>query len=105
MKTCDFRKVIRALRKNFPVSGSVEVRRLPMEGNPSPLGRAGFSGKYFKIHINSDQSSEIQYDSILHEWAHVCAIDRAHSHDATWGVIYADIYDTIVEKLRITVEE
>ncbi len=105
MKTCDFRKVIRTLRKNFPVSGSVEVRRSPMKGNPSPLGHANFSGKYFKIYINSDQSSETQYDAILHEWAHVCAIDRAHSHDATWGVIYADIYDTIVERLRITVEE
>ncbi len=103
MKTRDFRKVIRALRKNFPVSGSVEVRRLPMQDNP--LGRAGFSGKYFKIYINSDQCSEVQYDTILHEWAHVCAIDRAHSHNATWGTIYADIYDTMIERLKITVRE
>ncbi len=104
MKTSDFRRIIRTLRKNFPVSGSVEVRRLLMKGNPSPLGRAGFSGKYFKIHINSDQCSAVQYDTIMHEWAHVCAIDRAHSHDARWGEIYANIYDVIVEQLGITVE-
>ncbi len=102
MKTCDFRKVIRALRKNFPVSASVEVKRLPIKNNF--LGLTNFSGRYFKICIDSNQCSELQYDAILHEWAHVCAIDRAHSHDATWGVIYADIYDTIVEQLKITAE-
>ena len=103
MKTCDFRKVIRALRKNFPVSASVEVKRLLMKDNL--LGLTCFSGRYFKIRINSSQCSEIQYDVLLHEWAHVCAIDRAHNHDATWGTIYADIYNTIVEKLEITVRK
>ncbi len=100
MKISDFRKVIRALRKNFPVGASVKVERLPMKDDL--LGRACFTGKYFKIQVNSNQSNTVQYDVILHEWAHVCAIDRAHSHDATWGVIYADIYDTIVEQLKIT---
>ena len=101
MKTRDFRKIIRALRKNFPVSASVEVKRLPMRGK---LGRTRLWKKYYRILINSSQSDETQYDTILHEWAHVCAIDRAHSHDAAWGVIYADIYDTVVEQLNITIE-
>ncbi len=103
MKTRDFRKLIRALRKNFPVSGSVKVKRLPLKNNL--LGFTGFSGKYFKIHIDSKQCAELQYDTLLHEWAHVCAMDRAHSHDATWGVIYADIYNTVVEQLKIIVEK
>ncbi len=103
MKTSDFGKVIRALRKHFPISASVEVRRSPMKGDL--LGRTRFTGEYFKIHINSNQCNEVQCDVMLHEWAHVCAMERAYSHDATWGVIYADIYDTMVEQLKITTEK
>ncbi len=102
MKTHSFRKLIRALRKNFPVGKPVVVKRIPQKGF---LGLTRFFNKSYEIYIDPTICSDLQYDALMHEWAHVCAMDRAHSHDATWGVIYADIYDTMIERLEITVRE
>jgi len=89
--TREWRRLLAFLRKNYPVSCSVIVSRHPIKKD---CGNGYFNGRTFYVHIDSTQSESEQKHSLLHEWAHVRAIDDAYQHKGQWGVIYGDIYQT-----------
>ena len=91
MKTCCWRSLLRKLRKHFPVQGTVKVIRYPVNCD---CGLTTFNGRNYRIRINSNQPDAGLVDTLLHEWAHVCAIEEAYRHEGPWGVLYAEIYDT-----------
>lgn len=91
MNTKKWRKLLRGLRKNFPVENNVNVRRVEMLRN---CGSTQFDGTNYYIRIKANQSWPMQVDSLLHEWAHVRAIERAYKHDKLWGSIYSTIYES-----------
>ena len=90
MKTREWRTLIRRLRERFPVQGTVTVLRRAVKCD---CGLTTFNGNDYRVRINSDQSDQGQIDTLLHEWAHVCAIEQAYRHEGPWGVLYAEIYD------------
>jgi len=87
----EWRKLLRSLRKNFPVDGWVNVRRVRMARD---CGVTRLNGVDYCIRINSRQPYQGQVDTLLHEWAHVVAIDRAFQHDRMWGELYSEIYES-----------
>lgn len=90
MKTNEWRTLIRKLRKHFPVQGVVTVRRRPVR---SDCGSTTFDGRTYHIRVNFNQSEQGQIDTLLHEWAHVCAIDEAYEHRGRWATLHGEIYD------------
>jgi len=91
LRKATWRKRVSALRKNFPVDGSVRVVRRPCKR------LAGFTttdgcGNY-TIKIDSRLSWDAQIDTLIHEWAHVLAIAEAYTHRGRWTKHYADVYD------------
>ena len=85
-----WKELLKLLRKNFPIERSVSVHRLKILKNN---GVTTFKDNSFIIYINSEQSSEGQIDSLLHEWAHVRAIDEACQHKGRWGELHGEIYE------------
>ena len=90
MKTSEWRALIRKLRKHFPVQGTVTVVRYPVNCD---CGLTTFDGSNYRIRVNSKQPDAGLVDTLLHEWAHVRAIQQAYRHEGPWGVLYAEIYD------------
>ena len=90
MKTCEWRALIRKLRERFPVQGTVTVLRRPVKCD---CGLTTFNGNDYRVRINSDQSDQGQIDTLLHEWAHVCAIEEAYGHVGRWATLHGEIYD------------
>ena len=91
METQKFRAVIRCLRKHFPVTQRVKiVRRCITKGD---TGLTTFDGNEYRIRIKSNQDSGGQLDTLLHEWAHVCAIEEAYEHRGRWATLFGEIYD------------
>jgi hypothetical protein len=99
MKTREWRALIRNLRKHFPVSGTVTVRRRPIKRN---CGLTTFDGCDYSIRINSNQPRTGQIDTLLHEWAHVLAIEQAYRHEGPWGVLFAEIYSDWTKNFETT---
>ena len=90
-KTNDYwRDILKLLRKNFPISRPVNVRRVKLTKNN---GVTYFDSRSFHVYINSNQSKDSQIDSLIHEWAHVRAIDEAFQHKGRWGELHGEIYD------------
>lgn len=90
MKTCCWRTLIRNLRKHFPVQGKVTVVRRPVK---SDCGLTTFNGNDYRVRINSNQEDQGQIDTLLHEWAHVRAIEEAYGHRGRWATLHGEIYD------------
>jgi hypothetical protein len=90
MTTVAFRRLLAYLRKAFPVGCGVNVRRCVRKESASTT----FDGRQYRIRINRLQDHRGQVDSLLHEWAHVRAIEQAYQHDGTWGQIFAKIYES-----------
>ena len=90
MDTKEWRALIRKLRKTFPVSGGrIIVYRQPLEHS---FGVTAHTGNTYRIRIDSQQCRQVQLDALLHEWAHVIAIERAFWHTPEWGKVYASIF-------------
>lgn len=51
-----------------------------------------FDGRNYKIVVNSNLEWTAQVDAILHEWAHVLAVEEAYKHNNSWGSAYTKIY-------------
>jgi hypothetical protein len=49
-------------------------------------------GNTFKMRINSTKSNDVLVDSLIHEWAHVLAIEAGYRHEFAWGLAHADVY-------------
>jgi hypothetical protein len=90
MTTTKWRSLLKYLRTAFPVGCQVEVRRC----NRKECAVTIFDGRTYRIRINASQDTRGQQDSILHEWAHVCAIEQAYRHEGPWGQIFASIYES-----------
>jgi len=92
MNTKEWRLLIKRLRKHFPVDAKVIVRRYPIK---TACGMTTFNGQWeFRIAVNSDQTETGQIDTLLHEWAHVLAVQQAYKHEGPWGVLFAEVYDS-----------
>jgi hypothetical protein len=89
--TREWRRLLAFLRETYPISRPVVVSRRPIK---KEFGNGHFNGRVFKVYIDITQSEDEQKHSLLHEWAHVRAIDDAYQHKGQWGVIYGDIYQT-----------
>ena len=89
MDTKKWRKLIRNLRKHFPVESPVRVVRMNVKGDP---GITTFNGSSYRVRIQANQEWGSQVDTILHEWAHVCAIEQAYRHAGPWASIFGEIY-------------
>ena len=89
MNTQQWRALLRDLRKHFPVEQQAVVKRCPRIRNH---GMTRFDGRRYHIYIMRDQDKAGMIDTLLHEWAHVRAIEQAYQHDGPWGAIYAEIY-------------
>lgn len=94
MTTKEFRQIVAWLRKTFPVSSPVVVKRYPAKKNH---GMTRYDGRKFYIRIDSNQETSGQLDTLLHEWSHAVAMDEAYSHKERWAQIYGLIY-TAFEK-------
>ena len=101
-----FRKFANVLRRNFPCSMPVKVRRckMPLIGDGSDareFGDAQVKDNYYQIRINQDHDIYVQLDTLMHEWAH-CLVNWTDDEDKSdhtdeWGETYATIYRTMVE--------
>ena len=92
MKTKEWRALIRHLREHFPVEQPVTVtRRKNLKGCH---GLTTFDGTRFHIRVQSSQERSGQIDTILHEWAHVCAIEEAYTHKSRWSTLFGEIYES-----------
>lgn len=90
MTTKEWKALIKQLKTRFPVSMPVEVRRCPAKRN---AGITSFDGDTYRIRIDSTQDVDGQVDSLLHEWAHMLAIDLSYQHKGMWGVLYAQLHE------------
>lgn len=96
-----YRAIIAELRRSCRPAFPVSVRRVQLTAHD---GRCWKHGKKFHIQIDNRLDEPRAIDVLLHEWAHACAwnhrLDAARSdedfnrlsHDAAWGVAYAEVY-------------
>jgi hypothetical protein len=92
MTTRKWRALIRVLRKHpeLAIEGKVSVRRRPMK---EYCGHTVFDGVNYQITIDTRIDAQTQAETLMHEWAHVVAIDAAFKHGKEWGEIYAKVFD------------
>jgi len=88
----EWRSATRQLRKLFPVSIPVNIRRFHSKRDFPAVTR--FDGKVCLVRINSTQTDSEQVSSLLHEWAHIVVLDMFWSHGEIWGTTYAKIWDS-----------
>lgn len=105
-----YRTLIGILRKECPPAFPVSVRRVKLTQHE---GRCWKTGRKFYIEIDRRLDENSAMDVLIHEWAHACAwnhrLDNARSdeefnrlsHDAAWGVAYAEVY-SVYEKHIMT---
>lgn len=90
MNQSEWRKLLKNLRKHFPVNGTVIVVRRILKKN---FGITITNGIDFRIYIDKSQSQEVQRETLLHEWAHIKTIETSLEHCGDWGIWYANIYN------------
>ena len=90
MKDYSWRTRISFLRKRFPVVTPVIIRRRQPKKD---CGSTLFNGREYHITIDGSMPTYAQYDALMHEWAHVQAIEQAYRHEGPWGVLYAAIHE------------
>ena len=79
--------VLSKLREKFPVDSKIVVRYK----KACDPGTTMFDGETYTLIIANQGTLQAQIDSLLHEWAHVVAIEKARKHCAAWGECYAAI--------------
>jgi len=92
-----WRRLLPWLRKNFPATLPVKVRRVTADKMSKFDGDCELhNGIEFRIRINRNRSWSLVLDAILHEWAHALAwfAPGEEHHSAEWGVAYAKLYRT-----------
>jgi hypothetical protein len=83
-----WRSLIRALRKNSDISGKVTVRRRPLK---KLCGHTVFDLEGYSIPVASDMDSQAQAETLVHEWAHVLAIEAGCAHGEVFGEMYSRV--------------
>lgn len=95
-----YRRLVSVLKKKCPPAYPVSVRRVKLT---SLDGDCILYKKKFYIRISSNVCESSAIETLLHEWAHARAWSHLHdkwdgeefderSHDASWGVAYAEVY-------------
>jgi hypothetical protein len=90
-----WRRLLKSIRERFPTGSPVIVSRYPAKKN---CGRTRFDGHKFLIRIDSSQEWQSQADALLHEWAHIQAIEQSYSHGPVWSNAYSAIYRWHIEE-------
>lgn len=90
MNIKEWRALIRKLRKRFPVGCPVKVIRRAVKCD---CGLTVFDGRRFRVRINALLDIQGQVDTLLHEWAHLLAIEEAYEHYGRWAEMHGKIYD------------
>ena len=86
-----WRKLLAWLRRHFPATAPVVVRRKKLKGD---CGQCWCDGKRFFVEINRAQCYALVADTLLHEWAHVLTLhgNDTNAHGEEWGLMYARLY-------------
>lgn len=85
------------MRTSLPVDRKVVVTRRTMTKD---CGTTTWSGRSYRICINSGLSGQSQVDTLVHEWAHVLAIEAAYGHGTAFGVAYAQAYCALLDNYQ-----
>jgi glycine cleavage system H lipoate-binding protein len=93
MTTIEFRNLVKSLKKNYPLTGRVVISRRSIKKNfaITNLEMTG-SGWIYRIYVDSKQDPGVQRDSLIHEWAHLRAVEESCDHSGRWGQVYSEIY-------------
>lgn len=105
-KRREFWRVVRGLRKRFPLAFPVRVRfrRLKdFHGNAELVGDD--DDRRFLIQIDDAMTESMAIQILAHEFAHCLRWDfqhefgdaNWHGHDAAWGVHHAEVYRHIFD--------
>lgn len=89
----EWRRLIRFMRKRHPIAQPVRVVRIRVVRD-GDYALTTFNGRSYRLRIKSNQEYGGQVDSLLHEWAHIRAIEEAYAHKGRWSEIFGEIYDT-----------
>lgn len=81
------------LRKRFPVQQPTRTMRRKL-GKKADLGLTTFNGHSYRVRVHDCQDYSGQIDTLLHEWAHVLAIEEAYQHKGRWAEIYGELVET-----------
>ena len=88
-----FRDLCRFLRAEFPPQYSIRVWRTDLRGSH---GIANYHNKRFTIKVQKTDAWTIQFDTILHEWAHCLtwhnADTKKQDHSVSWARAFARLY-------------
>ena len=90
MNNRDWGTVVRALKKRYPTERPLTILRRKRIGTE---GVTFFSDRSFKIVIQKNQSDSSQIYSLIHELAHVRAIEQACQHKGVWGELHGAMID------------
>jgi hypothetical protein len=77
------------LRSHSTIDARVIVRRRPIK---KLNGQVTFDGEDYYITVSSLIDSQAQAETLMHEWAHVLAIEEGYNHGETWGAMYSRVY-------------
>jgi hypothetical protein len=58
-------------------------------------GQVTFNGTDYTITISSTLDSQAQIETLMHEWAHVLAIEEAYGHGKPWSEMYSHVYEFV----------
>jgi len=87
-----YRKVVRFVKKEFPVDFPVSIRRLKLSDKLD--GDCYFNETNFEIRINNQLPEHEAIETLIHEYAHVLSWKQCVNeyHGDQWGKFYSRIY-------------
>lgn len=93
MRRQEWLALTRQLRRDFPVSCPIHIRRVWVK---QCEGATTFDGRVYRIRIKASLPWPAQVDALIHEWAHMLCIDHAYNHEEQWGVTHAQLYRSVL---------
>lgn len=84
--------VIRNIKKDFPLSLPLIVRRKKLNGM---FGYASTGSKCYYIYIHQDLDQSVAIDTFVHEISHLLVDDKGYhtmDHGQEWGKMYSRVY-------------
>lgn len=86
----NFDKLGKFLRGQFHISRKLVIRRIKMSDHGSTAINSAESR--ITISINRDDDEGVQWDTLVHEYAHALEYDKEGNHTEQWGRIYSKCY-------------
>lgn len=84
--------IIKAVRKDFPVSLPIKVKRKKLK---DLFGYASKGKKCYYIYIDEDLDRSVAIDTFIHEMGHILTweiSDTIVDHGQEWGKAYSRLY-------------